>query len=44
MTPHDAIHRMLTPLAGADDCRTSVELVGDAQLALLGEASHGTHE
>ena len=44
MTPHDAIRTTLTPLAGVDDCRAVVDFVADAELALLGEASHGTHE
>jgi erythromycin esterase-like protein len=44
MTLHDAIHTTLTPLAGVDDCRIVVDFVADAELALLGEASHGTHE
>jgi erythromycin esterase-like protein len=44
MTPQDAIHKTLTPLAGVDDYRAVVDLVGDAELALLGEATHGTHE
>src|SRR5688572_6992851 len=44
MTPHDAIHTALRPLAGVEDCRTVVDFIGDAELALVGEASHGTHE
>jgi erythromycin esterase-like protein len=44
MKPHDAIVTTLTPLDGLEDCRTVVKLIGDAELALLGEASHGTHE
>jgi erythromycin esterase-like protein len=44
MKPHDAILTTLTPLDGLEDCRTVVNLIGDAELALLGEASHGTHE
>ena len=44
MTPLEAIQTTLTPLAGVDDIRAAVDFVGDAELALLGEASHGTHE
>jgi erythromycin esterase-like protein len=44
MRPLDAIHTTLTPLAGVEDCRMVVDFVADAELALLGEASHGTHE
>jgi erythromycin esterase-like protein len=44
MTLHDAIQTTLTPLADVDDVRAAVDLIGDAELALLGEASHGTHE
>ena len=34
----------LTPLSDVDDCQAAVDLIGDAEFALLGEASHGTHE
>jgi erythromycin esterase-like protein len=44
MTLHDAIQAALSPLTGTDDMRAAVDLVGDAELALLGESSHGTHE
>jgi erythromycin esterase-like protein len=44
MTPHDAIRTTLTPIADVEDCQVAVDFVGDADLALLGEASHGTHE
>src|SRR5262245_49660404 len=44
MRPHDAILTTLTPLADLDECDTVVDFIGDAELALLGEASHGTHE
>src|ERR687898_491207 len=27
-----------------EDCQSAVNFIGDAELALLGEASHGTHE
>jgi len=38
---HDAAH----PLSGAThDCDPLLELIGDARLVLLGEATHGTHE
>src|SRR5688500_895050 len=40
----DVIHTMLTPVAGVDDCQMVVDFIGEAELALLGEASHGTHE
>jgi erythromycin esterase-like protein len=44
MTPHDAIHTALRPVADVEDCRMVVDFIGDAELALIGEASHGTHE
>jgi erythromycin esterase-like protein len=44
MTPHDAIRTTLTPIADVEDCQVAVDFVGDAELALLGESSHGTHE
>lgn len=44
MTPHEAIQTTLTPLSGVDDTRAVVDFIGDAEIALLGEASHGTHE
>ena len=44
MTLQDAIQTALTPLAGVDDTRAAVDFIGDAELALLGESSHGTHE
>jgi erythromycin esterase-like protein len=44
MKIHDAIAAALTPLADAEDCQKVVDLIGDAEFALLGEASHGTHE
>ena len=44
MTPHNAIEATLAPLTGTDDTRVVVDFIGDAEIALLGEASHGTHE
>jgi erythromycin esterase-like protein len=44
MTLHDAIHTTCTPVADVSDTRRIVDFVGDAQFALLGESSHGTHE
>jgi erythromycin esterase-like protein len=44
MTRPDAIITTLTPIADIDDCQSAVDFIGDAELALLGEASHGTHE
>src|SRR5687768_6347178 len=44
MKPHDAIRTTLTPLSDLEDTQPGVQCIGDAELALLGEASHGTHE
>ena len=44
MTPHDAIRTALRPVADVEDCQMVVDFIGDAELALVGEASHGTHE
>ena len=44
MTLHDAIRAALSPLTGTDDTQAAVDFVGDAEFALLGESSHGTHE
>ncbi len=44
MTPHDAIHATFTPVADVEDVGAIVEYIGQAELALLGEATHGTHE
>src|SRR5688500_4369796 len=44
MTRPDAILTTLTPIADVDDCQSAVDFIADAELALLGEASHGTHE
>lgn len=44
-TSADAIRQAAVPLTGAgDDYDALIDLVGDARLVLLGEASHGTHE
>src|SRR5947208_10379052 len=41
----NAIREVAHPLTGtATDYDPLMELIGDARLALLGEASHGTHE
>src|SRR5215218_2355536 len=41
----ELVRAAAVPLTGADsDWDTLLELVGDARLVLLGEASHGTHE
>jgi erythromycin esterase-like protein len=41
----DAIRREAHPLAGgASDYDPLLDLIGDARIVLLGEASHGTHE
>ncbi len=42
--PIDAINAALMSLSDVDDCQPVVDFVGDCELALLGEASHGTHE
>ena len=44
MRPRDAIHTAATPLADVEDVWALVDFIGDAELALIGEASHGTHE
>ena len=44
MTLRDAIHETFTPVADVQDTRSIVDFIGEAELALLGEASHGTHE
>jgi erythromycin esterase-like protein len=43
-TLHNAIRTRLAPVADVEDCQMVVDFVADAELALLGEASHGTHE
>src|SRR5881227_2024331 len=41
----DLVRTNANPLTGApDDFDSLLDLVGDARLVLLGEASHGTHE
>src|SRR4030095_239473 len=40
----EVVRGALKPFADVDDCQHVVDLVGDAEFALLGEASHGTHE
>jgi erythromycin esterase-like protein len=44
MKLHDALASALTTIADVDDCASVVDFIGDAELALLGEASHGTYE
>jgi len=41
----DVVHEAAHPLSGGiDDYNPLMELIGDASLVLIGEASHGTHE
>ena len=41
----DDLHRHLHPLRGEEqDCEPLLDRIGDANLVLLGEASHGTHD
>ena len=41
----DVVHEAAHPLSGdIDDYSPLMELIGDASLVLIGEASHGTHE
>ena len=44
MTPNDAIQTACTPVADAGDTETAIQLIGATPIALLGEASHGTHD
>jgi len=47
MTAHAAetLGPLTTPLTGGtNDYDALLELIGDARIVLLGEASHGTHE
>lgn len=41
----DVVHEAARPLSGdIDDYNPLVDLIGNASLVLIGEASHGTHE
>jgi erythromycin esterase-like protein len=40
----EVVRATLKPVTAVTDCEHVVELIGDAEFALLGEASHGTHE
>jgi erythromycin esterase-like protein len=43
--PAETLRTLTTPLTGAsNDYDALLELIGDARIVLLGEASHGTHE
>lgn len=43
--PAEALRALIQPLTGAaGDYDALLDLIGDARLVLLGEASHGTHE
>src|SRR5258706_13104865 len=43
--PPAAIERAALPFSGAEsDYASIIEFIGDARFALIGEASHGTHE
>src|SRR2546421_6888644 len=45
MTDAEFVRELALPLNGAtDDYDELLELIGDARIVLLGEASHGTHE
>jgi erythromycin esterase-like protein len=44
MSPLQAVSSALTPIRDVEDCQTVVDRIGDAEFALLGEASHGSHE
>src|SRR3982751_5116535 len=45
MTDAEFVRELALPLSGvADDYDELLELIGDARIVLLGEASHGTHE
>src|SRR5207244_2044875 len=45
MTDGELVREVAQPLTGgADDYDALLELIGDARIVLLGEASHGTHE
>jgi len=41
----EIVRGIAQPLTGSsDDYEALLELIGDARIVLLGEASHGTHE
>ena len=41
----DVVHEAAHPLSGdIDDYNPLMDLIGNASLVLIGEASHGTHE
>src|SRR5205807_622223 len=45
MTDAEFVRELAQPLSGvAQDYDPLLELIGDARIVLLGEASHGTHE
>src|SRR2546430_3811085 len=45
MTDAEFVRELALPLSGAaNDYDELLELIGDARIVLLGEASHGTHE
>ena len=45
MTDPEFVREVAQPLTGsANDYDALVDLIGAARIALLGEASHGTHE
>ena len=45
MNDVEIVRAIAQPLTGGpDDCEALLELIGDARIVLLGEASHGTHE
>jgi hypothetical protein len=45
MNDVEIVRGIAQPLTGGpDDCEALLELIGDARIVLLGEASHGTHE
>ena len=45
MTDAEFVRELAQPLSGeAGDYDALLELIGDARVVLLGEASHGTHE
>src|SRR5438874_13433300 len=45
MTDAEFVRELALPLRGAaNDYDELLELIGDARIVLLGEASHGTHE